>query len=141
MTASDVFLVANAVALIAWLVLAAGVVWQRPVWREQVAGRWFPLGFAAAYVVVIGFFSGKSEGGFDSLENVQILFRSPWTMVAGWIHYLAFDLFVGVWIAGRVIEERTPRWVLVVLLPLTFAFGPVGLLAHAVVRRLFVSRK
>jgi Domain of unknown function (DUF4281) len=71
------------------------------------------------------------------LERVQKLFTFPWVALAGWVHYLAFDLFVGAWISRRVMEDGLPRWTLIALLPLTFTFGPMGLLGFECVRQVF----
>ena len=38
-----------------------------------------------------------AEGGFGSLADVATLFGKPELLLAGWIHYLAFDLFIGAW--------------------------------------------
>jgi hypothetical protein len=132
-TAEQLFQIANPAALIGWIVLAAAIVFRSDYWRDQIAGRAFPLGFAALYSALILFFIGTGEGGFDSLTNVQKLFTSNWLALAGWVHYLAFDLFVGAWIARQVITLDLPRWPLAVILPLTFLFGPAGLLAFEIV--------
>ena len=39
----------------------------------------------------------RAEGGFSSLAAVSTLFADPWVLLAGWTHYLAFDLFIGGW--------------------------------------------
>lgn len=137
MTASFVFSLANPIALAGWIILIFGIIRNRPFWRDTVAGLAWPLGLSALYTLLIIFFFFKAQGGFDTLENVQLLFTAPWAALAGWIHYLAFDLFVGAWIARRVMEEAMPRLLLVVLLPLTFMFGPAGLLAFAACRLAF----
>lgn len=128
MTAAQVFAIVNPAALLGWLILVFAV-FRRSAWlRDEIAGRWFPMVFAALYTVLIIFFFGRSEGGFDTLANVQRLFTSEWTALAGWVHYLAFDLFIGALIAKRVMETGMSRLWLIALLPLTFLFGPVGLL-------------
>jgi hypothetical protein len=137
LAASQIFLIANSVALLGWIILIAGILLNRPFLRDQLAGRWIPLGLATLYFVLIVFFFGKAEGGFDTLGNVQKLFTFPWVALAGWVHYLAFDLFVGVWISRRVMEDGLPRWTLIALLPLTFTFGPMGLLGFECVRQVF----
>ncbi len=137
MTADQVFSAANAVGLVGWAVLTAAVIFKRPYLRDQIAGRAFPLMFAALYTALIIFFFGQAEGGFGALADVQKLFTSPWVAVAGWVHYLAFDLFVGAWIARGVMEEGLPRLTLIVLLPLTFMFGPAGLLCFEATRLFF----
>lgn len=134
MTASGLFEVANLFAMAGWLVLAAGVLLQRPWLRGSLADTAWPLTLSAAYSGLVLFFFINADGGFDSLENVRRLFASDWMLLAGWIHYLAFDLFIGAWIAHQVLEERLPRWLLVGLLPLTFLFGPAGLLAFYILK-------
>lgn len=137
MTAETLFDIASSSAMAGWLILIVGIVARRDWLRDGLAGRWWPLGLAALYSVLIVFFFAKTDGGFDSLANVQLLFTSPWAALAGWVHYLAFDLFIGAVIARRVVEEGLPRLTLVVLLPLTFLFGPMGLLGFELSRLLF----
>ena len=136
MTADQLFSIANPVALLGWLVLIYAIIRRNDWLRDQIAGRWWPLGFAAIYLILIVLFFGRAEGGFDSLANVQKLFTSPWAALAGWVHYLAFDLFVGAWIARQHMQAGLPRWPLIAILPLTFMFGPIGFLAFEVSRLL-----
>ena len=128
MSSDFLFFAANTAAVLGWLVLGYAVL-RRDDWlRDQLAGRWLPLAFAGFYSVLIFFFYGRGPGGFGSVGDVQALFTSPWMALAGWVHYLAFDLFIGALIARRVMAAGLPRFVLLVLLPATFLFGPVGLL-------------
>lgn len=129
MTAEQLFQVVNLLALAGWLVLAASVIFRKSGWRDSIAGRLVPLILSAIYLVLVGFFFMNADGGFDSLANVQKLFLSPWVALAGWIHYLAFDLFIGSWIARQTEVRELPRWPLLVILPATFLLGPIGLLA------------
>ncbi len=141
MTADFIFNLANPAALVGWIILAAGVVLNRPFLRDIVAGLVWPLGFAALYTVLVGVFFFKADGGLDTLAHVQQLFTFPWVALAGWVHYLAFDLFIGAMIARAVMEHSLSRWFLVVLLPLTFMFGPIGYCAFAVVRVAFAKKE
>lgn len=134
MTASTAFSLANPFALAGWIILIFGIVRNKPFWRDTVAGLWWPLALSAVYTLLIIFFFFKAQGGFDTLENVQLLFTAPWAALAGWVHYLAFDLFIGAWIARRVMVESMSRWWLAGLLPATFMFGPIGFLAHQILR-------
>lgn len=129
-----VFRVANGVALLGWVLLVASPA--RVRWApaaRRIAGRWLPLGFALVYVPMLAL-HWPAGGGFGSLAEVQALMASPGALVAGWLHYLAFDLFVGAWIAGRAAEFGWPHALLVPVLLLTFLFGPAGLLAYALWR-------
>ena len=124
------FRLGGLLAMAGWAALALsppGRRWTSPVWR--LTGWWLPLVLALAYVALIAAHWGP--GGFGSLAEVRALFASDGLLAAGWIHYLAFDLFVGTWIA-RDAASRGVRhlWVLPCLL-LTFLFGPAGLLTYA----------
>lgn len=136
-TVDFIFQMANMAAVLGWLVLAAAIILKKPVWRDVIVGQLWPAAFSILYSGLILFFWAKAEGGFDSLPNVQKLFTYPWAALAGWVHYLAFDLFVGAQIAKRVMDEGLPRLTLIVLLPLTFMFGPIGYIGFQVTRLAF----
>jgi Domain of unknown function (DUF4281) len=137
MTAETVFSIVNTVALLSWVLLAVAV-WRKSNWLiDTVLGRYVPLALSVVYSALIVFFFAKAKGGFDTLANVQMLFTSPWAALAGWVHYLAFDLFVGCWISRQILNAGLPRWPLPLILPLTFLFGPMGYLAFEVTRFLF----
>jgi hypothetical protein len=128
------FSLANGLAMLCWLALAVspqGARWTPRV--RLVAGRYVPLLFAVVYVALF-LAKGMGGGGYDSLAAVQRLFAVPELLLAGWLHYLAFDLFVGAWIAERAGEIGLPHLVVLPLLVLTFMFGPAGLLAFALVQ-------
>lgn len=132
-----IFQMANVFTVLGRLVLTAAIVLKNPFWRDVVAAQVWPVALSIVYACLIIFFWAKAEGGFDSLANVQKLFTSPWAALAGWIHYLAFDLFVGAHISKRIMKENLPRLSLVVLLPLTFMFGPIGYLGFQLTRLAF----
>ncbi len=135
-----VFSLANGLALIAWLALAAspyGARWAPRV--RMLAGRVVPLVFAVAYVALFAT-HGMGGGGYDSIAAVQRLMAVPGLLTAGWLHYLAFDLFVGAWIAERAGVLGLPHLLVLPLLALTFMFGPAGLLAFAVLRLFWLRR-
>ena len=83
---------------------------------------------AALYASLMFVYFFRVAGGFGSLQAVRTLFASDPVLIAGWVHYLAFDLFIGVWIAERLDAERVSRWLQAPILIATFMFGPVGLL-------------
>jgi hypothetical protein len=114
-----------------WLLLAVSPRWPRLV---DVAGRVFPAAFAAIYIVVIAANWSSSEGSFSSLSGVAQLFANPWLLLAGWTHYLAFDLFVGAWEVRDARDRGVPHLLVVPCLLLTFLFGPAGWLLYLGVR-------
>jgi hypothetical protein len=138
-TAEFVFQIANGLTLVTWIVLGCAI-----VFRREGLMRWIgfvPVAMSALYALLILLFFFKAEGGFDTLANVQKLFTSPWAALAGWVHYLAFDLLVGTWIARETSRLVLPRWPMIVLLPLTFMFGPAGYLGFEITKFLFAKEK
>jgi phage shock protein PspC (stress-responsive transcriptional regulator) len=130
--AATAFQLANALVLPGWLALIVWPARHRFAPRARWwAGRALPLVLAAIYLALFAT-QGMGDGGYRSLAEVQRLFANPWLLLAGWVHYLAFDLFVGAWIAERAGALGLPHALLIVLLLLTFLFGPVGLLAYAI---------
>ena len=82
------------------------------------------------YLYLIVRYMGPGEGGFGSLSDVRQLFSHDHLLLAGWIHYLAFDLFIGSWEVRDAQRLGIPHlWVVPCLLA-TFLFGPLGLLAY-----------
>jgi hypothetical protein len=126
------FRAGNALALLGWIALALSPPsrsWTAGVWR--VTGWWLPLVLAIGYAALIALNWGGADGGFGSLPQVRALFANDGLLAAGWLHYLAFDLFVGTWIARQGAERGIPHALLLPCFALTFLFGPVGLLAFA----------
>ncbi|MDB5525626.1 MAG: hypothetical protein JWM58_3389 [Rhizobium sp.] len=92
-------------------------------------------GLSTGYTVLIMLFFFRIEGGgFGSIGEVRALFLSDAGLLAGWIHYLAFDLFVGMWIASEADRTGMSRILQAPLLVATFMFGPIGLLLFLVCR-------
>jgi hypothetical protein len=131
MSPHQLFSVLNLVAVAGWLLLAVSPRWPRLI---DVAGRGLPVVFACVYIAVIAAHWRGSEGGFSTLTDVATLFANPWLLLAGWTHYLAFDLFVGAWETRDARERRIPHVLVLPCLLLTFLFGPAGLLLYLSVR-------
>ncbi|HSO47142.1 MAG TPA: ABA4-like family protein [Rhizobiaceae bacterium] len=132
MDPDSLFQIANTMVLPGWLALLASPFIGK--WADRIAGLAIPVLLSIAYTgLVFAFWSG-AQGGFDSLVNVEKLFQSREIVLAGWIHYLAFDLFVGAWVVRAARAEKIPFLAVVPCLPLTFLFGPAGFLAFQAVR-------
>jgi threonine/homoserine/homoserine lactone efflux protein len=101
-----------------------------------VTGRAAPALFAVIYIGIVVSTFGSGEGSFSSLGGVATLFSNPWLLLAGWLHYLAFDLLIGTWEARDARERQLPHLLLVPCLFLTLMFGPLGWLTYMGVRTL-----
>jgi hypothetical protein len=132
MTAEQVFSVANSAALVGWIVL---IIFGARRWAAGlVTGALLPLLFAVLYAGLLAAHWGETQGGFGSLAGVAALFSNPWLLLAGWVHYLAFDLFIGSWEVRDARSRGIAHWMVIPCLALTFFFGPVGLLLYFVLR-------
>lgn len=134
MSPEQIFGLTNAIAVLSWLLLA---LLPRRRWvTEVVTGRAVPMLFAALYVVIVATTFAGAEGSFSTLDGVATLFSNPWLLLAGWLHYLAFDLLIGTWEARDARERGVPQLLLVPCLFFTLMFGPAGWLLYVGARGL-----
>lgn len=132
MSPQKVFSIANAVALPAWIMLAVlpGRRWVAKI----ITTKLVPAFFAVLYTVILVSVLGRAPGSFSTLAGVGTLFSNPWLLLAGWVHYLAFDLLVGTSELEDAAARGIPHWMVVPCLLLTFLFGPAGWLLYTIVR-------
>ena len=135
MSPETIFSICTKLVLPGWLLLLFAPRWK---WTARfIAACVLPLALAIVYLFIIATHFGHSEGGFGSLADVGLLFRNPYNLLAGWIHYLAFDLFVGAWEVRDARRLGIHHLLVVPCLVLTFLFGPVGLLLYFLLRFAF----
>jgi hypothetical protein len=132
MKAETVFQLCNSLAPVGWLLLIVAPRWK--VTRYVVLYGIIPLLFALVYLGLLISIGGISFGDFGSLQGVKSLFDNNYLLTAGWVHYLAFDLFVGSWILSNGQKHGIHHLALVPCLFFTFMLGPVGLLLYFIVR-------
>lgn len=110
----------------------------RPRWdvTRRVVRATAPLhaGLGLAYMGFLGRSAalGTERINFFDGESVARGLANPDGMLAGWTHYLTFDLFVGEWIHATAQEEGIDARV---ALMLTWWAGPAGLTLFAWQRR------
>lgn len=133
MSAALLFDICGKLVLPAWLLLTVLPRWS---WTEKLVFYvWIPVLLAIFYVYC--FYSAwpfPDGSGFGSLQQVMVFFQLPYAALAGWIHYLAFDLFIGAWEVRDAQRRGIPHLVIVPCLVLTFLAGPVGLLLYFIIR-------
>jgi hypothetical protein len=130
-------------AILGWLGLIISLFVARARPAIQIATRLvIPALLAVAYgLLIYAGFNEAPDGGFGSITEVRALFASDSALAAGWLHYLAFDLFVGSWIVADGLEHRIPALLILPCLPLTFLLGPLGLLLFILLRVAFQRRQ
>lgn len=143
MTPDRAFTFAGNLAVFGWLLLAASL-FVPTAWRDRLrllGGRVVPALLAAGYVAALLFWWGdaRGQGGFGSLAEVGALFSVPGLLLAGWVHYLAFDLLIGRWEIDDSGGEAAAWWLLPCLV-LTFLFGPAGWLLYLLARTAMRAR-
>lgn len=90
------------------------------------------LGVTYSALLATSMVTGDVKLDFRDPDALRRALGDPTAFLAGWTHYLAFDLFVGRWIwESNVAAGRTARLPLV----LTWWFGPVGLTTELLRRR------
>ena len=116
-----------------WLLLIVAPRW--PWTQRLVHGPVVLLLLTPIYAYLLFGYAPSPEGmEFTSLYGVMVGFSVPHIVVAGWIHYLIFDLFVGAWEARDAQRRGIPHFLVVPCLVLTLMIGPVGLLLYVLVR-------
>ena len=143
-------LVKTPIVLIAWAMLAL-----LPRWKYTVPiVKAVALGFAALYVLLLidgmvgpskidwsAVSKGKYATPFDmfmSLDGVHTLFSQKSAVFGGWIHYVVFDLWVGIWVAQNAVEIGFPQLLTAPLLFAIMMLGPSGLLLYFLLSSVFV---
>lgn len=143
MNLETVFSLCGSLAMLGW----AGLVLlpRFPIVVNHLA-RWvIPciIGLVYIYLMASNFSSVPEGGGFGSLAAVKALFTVDALLLGGWVHYLAFDLFVGSWEVEDGRREGIHHLILIPCLLLTFMAGPAGLVLYIAIRyakRAFMSR-
>lgn len=126
-----VFGLVNLGALLGWIVLIL-----LPRHPAALAGVMYLgvgvlcLFYSAALIGVLSGLIPNQEGGsadFTTIEGVRAIFQSDAGVVIGWTHYLAFDLFAGLWIAKDADAKQFGRIIQAPILLATLMAGPLGL--------------
>jgi hypothetical protein len=134
---TTLFNVLNMAALVAWAALIL-----LPRWPALLSALLY-LGvgglcllYACGLIAVLTGVIPAGEGGadFTTIVGVRSIFASNAGVVIGWAHYLAFDLFVGIWIARDADAKSISRFIQAPILAVTFLAGPLGLIVWLIVR-------
>ena len=112
-----------------------------PQWKwtkKIVLSGCYSLTFAIVYLLLIIFNFDVNNFNFSTLENVKQVFTNDYFLLAGWAHYLAFDLLIGAWIVKDSKENNIQSIIIIPILAFTFYLGPIGYIfyrTHKFIRR------
>lgn len=133
MTAAKIFSLANYLVMPMWLLLIILPKWK--VTRFLIDYKVIPLLLSLVYAIYI--FQAIQIGGmmdFGSLKSVMALFTEENAVLAGWVHYLAFDLLVGMWMVNQNRSLGIHQLLMAPCLFGSFMFGPLGFLLFMILR-------
>lgn len=137
MSYDSLFSLANGLAIIAWLILI--IFPYRPFTNQLLIGVVVTILCIAYAVLVYQMLQPNDFKKFMTLEGVTSLLSQPDAALAGWIHYLAFDLMTGLFIANNAAKHGIGYAWLLPCLILTFMLGPIGLLLYLLFRWAFTK--
>lgn len=126
------FKIANNTAMLGWLLLLIVPKWKYTI-PFIVSAIIFFLTGSYTFIIVKTLPFIKPDV-FSSLATIRNLFQNDIALLAGWVHYLAFDLFVGIYIVKESEKCKIHRLIVTLLLPLTFLFGPIGYAAFQIIK-------
>ncbi|HUO82494.1 MAG TPA: abscisic acid-deficient protein Aba4 family protein [Gammaproteobacteria bacterium] len=122
LTPADLFALTSTLVGPLWLLLIVSLFAVRPEpFVQWLARIGLPLLFGSLYAAALLPRVPFETGGFGSLAEVRALFENDWLLLAGCVHYLVFDFFVGAWIARD--RVRVPRPLVVTCLIACFLAG------------------
>lgn len=132
------FSIAGIIAVFGWAILLISPL--IPHWSDRISGIILPALLSLAYVFLLILPASEQVGGFANLADVMTLFSAEQAALAGWVHFLAFDLFIGAWVCRKARSEGMNFVMVLPCLPLIFLFGPAGLFAFQAARGLASRR-
>ncbi|WP_439151299.1 ABA4-like family protein [Winogradskyella sp.] len=140
MTPSEVFTLVNILAFPMWILMIILPKWK--VTRILIEFKIIPLLLAVIYAIYIinSMLTGPAMD-FGSLESVMQLFTLENAVLAGWVHYLTFDLLVGMWMLDLNRTLKIHQLLMVPCLIGAFMLGPIGFLVFMIIRSSKVKKE
>lgn len=135
MSPDALFQIANPLAMLGWVALTLAPF--APRLADRTAFFVIPMLLSVAYsALILAYWSGAT-GSYSSLPDVMALFTDPNIALAGWVHYLAFDLMIGAWATRTARKAGIPHLLVLPHLALIFLFGPAGFLTFCAMHLAF----
>ena len=140
MSLEHLFWTAHVPALVGWVVLlAAPLIGPASIAIARVAAAVLALGYLALFLVAPeGLWALATD---YSLGGIGAFFADPRLLLLGWVHYLAFDIWVASWEAEEGRRLGMPHWLLAPCMFVTFLVGPIGLLMFMLARAVRPTRR
>lgn len=138
-TVDALFSFSSQLAMFGWVVL---IFFPRKLQLLNMLPKYIiPSLLSLTYAVLILLYFFNTPGGFSTFQAVKTLFQTDSLLLAGWLHFLAFDLFIGAWIANKADSLGMSRLFQVPILFATFMLGPLGFIIFIGIRALMNTAK
>ena len=132
MSIDQIFQLSNNLAMLGWLFLLIVPNWK---WTAKIVIGIIVTILAILYITfIVQAMNPEDMRSFGTLEGIMELFTNKKAVFAGWLHYLAFDLMVGIFIVNDAARSKVNRFLVIPCLLLTFMLGPTGLLLYLIIR-------
>lgn len=137
MSISQLFDLFNSIALLAWIPLFLPPKFTFRNWflEQKIATALLAASYLILFLVFI--FSGDNPNLDFSFEGIKQLFANDRGLLVAWIHYLAFDMMVGIYECEQALKRKIPHWLLLPCLLFTFMLGPIGWLMFWLISRAY----
>ncbi len=124
-----------------WLVMAFLPRWQPIVY--VIRSPWIAIVPAIFYIILVlpGVVDVIIAVSVPDINALAAILGTPLGTAISWMHFLAFDLFVGRWIYLDAIERHIPPVIIAPILFFTLMLGPVGYILYLIVRQINIMRK
>ncbi|HVE60759.1 MAG TPA: ABA4-like family protein, partial [Chitinophagaceae bacterium] len=133
MSSDSIFQICSTIAMISWLILIIASPFIMEIDKFLIGIVITLLAIVYTWLIVQSF-NLSDVKSFGTLNGVMELFQNKTLLTAGWVHYLAFDLMVGIWIKRNSAQHGINHWLIIPCLFFTFMLGPVGLLLYLLIR-------
>lgn len=136
---NELFQLSNLLVMPWWVLMIIAPRWHR---TTQIVGSsliFVPIAILYSVLVLPDFVTLLPELANPQLAGISALLSTPTGATVAWIHFLAFDLFVGRWIYHDSEQLSIARWIQSACLLATFMAGPFGCLCYLIVRRSFTG--
>ncbi len=133
MTTTQVFSIAGMITTPMWILMIFFPKWK--VTNYLISFKIVPIILSFIYTIyIINTISINGMPDYGNLDSVMKLFTEENAVLAGWVHYLVFDLIIGMWILNASKKLNIHQLIIAPCLFATFMFGPVGFLLFFIIK-------
>ena len=134
-----IFSIFNSLVIIFWAFLI--FIPKNKFTKVIVNYPYIPIIFSFGYLFFLVQVPDIFKADFSSLYGVLNLFKNSTleSAAAGWIHYLAFDFWMGAWILKNSQKINIPHYIILFPLIFTFILGPFGILIYFIFSKVYLK--